>query len=867
MKNLLLSLVLSLTLIPLQAKTYGIFVDGSYSPGRESTIDRMIDGRLAEADRQMERLSPDSERRKVESKDSLLAALRRIRCECGDEINLVMMGHGNRNNFVFSKSSGSDRTISADELKDALGAAAVECCCKINVVIFACHSGSFQDELFEEEHVQSVYTSSLDNQTSHSSGFFENDTTYVDEGDWMKGFNHDLSKVDSAANMADAFEQAAETARENTPIDFVRVETPTGWRRGDHEVVAHVSGNPTRIRGRWRVQVTYYKPHWMRGQKKYIYFNGEPPERYRRCNWITGTATFDAPDDDVTFTGPTTTTEAPTERIVAHVLGGNRSGLNIHTVKPKWQFCKRQRLRFDNRNQVNRNLGRCNWIDQTVSVTEPGRSTHTGDPINPATPTFRMRFHVERYDPRTGELRGRPQNVDGTNQAHWLDNYRTIQIPPGERGRMRGIRRCDNIFIDVTMSDNRNQPPTGSNIRKVHRDAVNGYSYDIAAHEAFAPSPTLVGTVVPNVTLTNVGSRTMDFAVEAAIGKKGSQNSINAWLTDGNLNAGLWTNTKKVEDLDSAQTVDVSFNHFRFVPETDYIMAFTVRSDADEVENNDSTSINFRFSQNPPTAIPDGVNITAAGTGQTTGHVVTLTVHNTTETAVVLDLGPYVIPPSDDFQGYVIPQGFTVIAPPGERTEMPLDGYCITINSPPVPDGRPTTGIDTWISPSTMPPILLDGENPPTGAAAYQPVSGKKKPDGLMPTIPGTLEDFPWTIDIGGYPDVAAPYIFNATEAISQAYDELTDLDQITTPFNADIFKEKEAVVQHTLWEYTTALEGGSYTLDDFKENSIKEAETVLKQPFDQVPTAVQQEITGGIGSFWNSFEAVGVHAKVLKKD
>lgn len=829
-------------------------------------MDRLIDGRLAEADRQMARLSPNSQRQKVESKDSLLAALGRIQCKCGDEINIVMMGHGTNNNFVFSKSSGSRRTISADELKNALGAAAVECCCKINVVIFACHSGSFQDELFEEEHVSSVYTSCLDSQTSHSSAFFENDTTFVDEGDWMKGFNHDLSKVDSAATMADAFEQAAETARENTPIDYVRVETPTGWRRGDHEVVAHVSGTPRRVRGRWRVEITYYKPSWMRGKKEYIYFNGEPPERYRRCNWITGTATFDAPDDDVTFTGPTTRTDAPTERVVAHVLGGNRSGLSIHTVLPKWQFCKRQRLRFDNTNQVNRNLGRCNWIDQPVSVTDPGREMHTTDTINPATPTFRMRFHVERYDPRTGRLRGRPRNVDGSGRSHWLDSYRELDVPPNERGRMQGIRRCDNIYVDITMSDQRTQPPTASNIRKVHRDLVNGYSYDIATNDAFEPSPTIVGTVVPEVTLTNVGSHTMDFSVEVAIGKKGSQNSINAWLSDGNLHAGLWTNTQQVEDLDSAQTVDVRFDHFRFTPNADYIMAFTVRSDDDEVSRNDTTSITFHVDKKPPTSIPEGVNITATGTGRTTGHVVTLSVDNPLDEAVVIDLGPYVIPPSRGFQGYVIPEPFTVIAPPGDRVTVPLDGYCISIHHPPVPDGEPAPGIDTWIDPTGMLPILLEGENPPPGAVAYHPVSRKKKPEGMTPTIPGTDQDFPWTIDISEYPDVAAPYIFNATEAISQAYDELYDDGLISTPFNADFFKEKEAVVQHTLWEYTTALEGDNYTFEDFKKNSIKEAETILKKPLDQVPPPVQQEITEGIGSFWDSFEAVGVHAKVLKK-
>lgn len=796
-----------------------------------------------------------------------MAALRGIQCRCGDEINLTMMGHGTSNNFVFSKASGRNRTISADDLRDALGAAAVECCCKINVVVFACHSGSLMDELFEEEHVNSVYVSSLDGQCSHSSGFFENETTYVDEGDWMKGFNHDLALVRSASSMADAFEQAAETARENTPIDFVRVETPVGWRRGDHEVVAHIKSAPRRHRGRWRAEVTYHKPHWMRGKTEYIYFAGEPPERYRRCNWIRDTASFNAPSDDVTFTGPTAKTDAPSERIVAHVLAGNRSYLTIHTVSPKWQFCKQQKLRYDNRDQINRNLARCNWIDQTVSVTDPGSETHTDAPINPATPTFRMRFHVESYDERSGELRGRPQNVDGTDNSHWLDSYRRIQIPPGERARMRGIRRCNNIFLDVTMSDQGDQPPTGSNIRRVHRDQVNGYSYDIALNQPFQPSKTIVNTVVPEATFTNVGETTMDFNVEVAIGKQTDQDWLDSWLAGRYVPSGiLWTNQQEVKKVEAAQSVDVKFNHYRYVPETDYIMAFAVRSEQDEVSRNDTARIDFRFNQRVPSGVQEGLVYTAKGTGRTTGHVITLSIYNPLDTAVVLEIGPYIVPGHNGHQGYVIPGIYTVIVPSGESATTLLYGFCINLGKPPLADQTDAPGIQSWISTDNMSPIVLAGESPPATSSAFQPTQRKKVENTLIPTVPGTSDEFPWTIDISEFPNDVAPFIFNATEAISTSYEELYDLDQITTPFESDLFKEKDAVVQHTLWEYTEALEGGNYLFEDFKKNAVKEAESVLGQPLFQSPITVQKDVNNGVTSFWDSFEAVGVHAKVLKK-
>ena len=87
------------------------------------------------------------------------------------------------------------------------------------------------------------------------------------------------------------------------------------------------------------------------------------------------------------------------------------------------------------------------------------------------------------------------------------------------------------------------------------------------------------------------------------------------------------------------------------------------------------------------------------------------------------------------------------------------------------------------------------------------------------------------------------------------------------TPFSSDFSKEKEAVVQQSLWTYTAALQGEEYTKDDFSKNSIKEAETVLKQPFNTAPDAIKDNVIQGIDSFWDTFEVVGVHAKVLKKN
>ncbi len=877
MKKIIPFFFFFIAILALQAETYGIFVDGSYSPSKkkDSTMDKVIDSRLAEADKQMGRLFPASKREKVDSKAKLLAALKAIKCKCGDEINVTMMGHGERGRFVFSKSNGKEKFITAKELREALGASAVECCCKINIVIFSCHSGSMLNELLEEEHVKSVYTSCLGFQKSHTSIFFENKTTFVDLGDWMKGFNHDLALVRNAKNMADAFEQAALTARERTPIDFVRKETPMGWKRGDHKILAHVSGSPVKIRiGRrlWtRIKVTYYEPHWMRGREEWIYFTDKPPGKYRKCNWITSTVTFGHPKDRIIFTGEITHTKAPTEQILAHVLSGygDKKNIKVHTVSPKWQFCKKQFLYYEDKKKINPKLVRCNWIRQTVSVTDPGQRFHTKDPINPATPTFRIRFHVEKYDPKTHILSGKPLNTDGKKADNWLNGYTTIIIPPNERGKMTGIKKCDNIFVDITMSDQGNKPPTGSNIRKVHRDVVNGYSYDIAANTARPHAPTLVGTIVPKVTLTNVGEQDMGFDVEVAIGKLGNGDWIAEWIQSNPPSGGnIWTKYQTIDNLGAAQSIEVSFGNFRFIPNTDYTMVFAVRSEKDEVERNDTTSIHFRFDGQVSAKVPDGVGISASGTGRTTGGVVIVNIQNPHDSAVVLELGPFLIPSDGQSQPYVIPQVTEAIVPAGEQISIPLTGYCVDVRKPPVSAGSSVVDFKEWITPATMQPVSLDGAVPPLDAFSYHPISKQKtvKSPATVITYPGSDKPFQWTIDIARHPKEAAPYIFNAVESISLAYDELYDTDNIQTPFNSDLIKEKKAVVQHTLWKYTTALEGGNYTVEDFKKNAVKEAESILKQPLNVAPTAVQEQVAGGIASFWDSFEAVGVHAKVLKK-
>src|SRR5687767_5393122 len=94
--------------------------------------------------------------------------------------------------------------------------------------------------------------------------------------------------------------------------------------------------------------------------------------------------------------------------------------------------------------------------------------------------------------------------------------------------------------------------------------------------------------------------------------------------------------------------------------------------------------------------------IKATGTGQTTGHVATLSVTNSTGSPLKINPQICFIPSDGKYQPYIVViPGHTF--PPGTTT-LPLDGYCADVHSPPVPGGNDMPPVEEWIpvgNPST----------------------------------------------------------------------------------------------------------------------------------------------------------------------
>ena len=850
-----------------QGAHHGIIVDGDFSPGGEtSPMDSIFDDRLDRIEREMARIDPESQRQRVNTRQGLLDALANIQCRCGDEINLVMAGHGDNESFSFTKEG---RTISARELKEALSHAAVECCCKINIVIFACHSGSFVDRLLEEEHVNSIYTSSAGNEVTHSNVFVRDPARVVDEGDWLKRFMEALPESGRGTGWADAIERAARESAEDVPVDYREGETPQSWRRGEQRFLAHVERNEGRGQTR-QVEVQFYDPPSMRGKIMKLNLGEHAPEnRLRACQWISGTALFSTPDEDAELrSGITIEDDPPRIPIRAHVDDRDE----VHILDPAWQYCHTVDLEED----LPRNppYVRCTWLEAQADVIDPDETMRL---VNPRQVDLRVRVraHVEGKSGHSIRISLRSlldREIDGqTRQVrHWLERFgypRTfeVEIPPDQRQILERLRICDNIWFELTIPHDRAARPTATDIWRIHRSiSQQGWSTDAAVNDAVVPEKTWAQTVVPSVDITNVGQNPVDGKVWARIVPAGQENLLNQpW--DARTPAGCWSDVISLTDLQPGTTEEVSFGHFRFLPGQWYTAYYRVEAEGDQVKRNDTASVRFQYAPERHFICDSRLKVKVEGTGRTTGHVITLTVFNPTDEAQRLKVGPAITRVVGEYQDYIIIDLVDVELAPGENLVIPLDGFCIHIRRPPLPNGEPGPDITTWITPDNMAPLLLPGETPPPGSG-FEPVEEEEMGNVII-TYPGTDIPFPYTIDIAEHPEEAAPFLFVSTPEIIEAYHELVFEDSVATPFSTiDPIQESEAVPQQIEWVYSSALEGEPYTQEDFRGNIIEQFEANSPTSFDDAPDAVKDQIEDGTLQFWGTYTAVGEKAKILVK-
>jgi hypothetical protein len=250
--------------------------------------------------------------------------------------------------------------------------------------------------------------------------------------------------------------------------------------------------------------------------------------------------------------------------------------------------------------------------------------------------------------------------------------------------------------------------------------------------------------------------------------------------------------------------------------------------------------------------LPEGVSVSAPrGTGRTTGHIATINVRNDSDLPVVFPAMAFYIPASGKYQGYVAAPGPGTTVPPGQTVAVPLEGYCGDVRRPPVPVDDTLPPVDDWIvvedpsTPITVPP--REGVGPAGNAL-----------------IPGTGIPLPRAVDPDLEPLVAAPLLVAAVREIERATEGLQQEDALITPFSGDPDREREAVVQQTLWIFASELENEPYTEQEFTERLEAQYEQNTGVPITAAPPEDQERVQQGADDFWGAFQLVGAEAKVI---
>ena len=259
-----------------------------------------------------------------------------------------------------------------------------------------------------------------------------------------------------------------------------------------------------------------------------------------------------------------------------------------------------------------------------------------------------------------------------------------------------------------------------------------------------------------------------------------------------------------------------------------------------------------------------GMEARAKGTGRTTGHVITLTLINTTGEEIDTEVGPVVIPSDGEYQGYVINGVYPVTIPAFGYVEVPMDGYCTDFSKLELPAESLVFNSDDWVEVDY--PLHLPGPDWNLVSMGFEPYSIMDETEMVL-TYPGTNITFSYRVDIDQYLLHTGTMLVDAVNRIEEAYDQWIETEHTTTVL--DVLEAREmrnTVVQHVFWYYTSILRGEPYNRDYLTEVITQETEVVVNSPserFTQTAIAQVQEETENV---WTVLVLIGSEAKILKE-
>ena len=258
-----------------------------------------------------------------------------------------------------------------------------------------------------------------------------------------------------------------------------------------------------------------------------------------------------------------------------------------------------------------------------------------------------------------------------------------------------------------------------------------------------------------------------------------------------------------------------------------------------------------------------GLEFFARGTGHTTGHIATLDIYNPSQEFIKTEFGPFFIPGTGDYQGYVINQKYALEIEPFGFTSIEVEGYCTNIFDPAVPEGEYLINYKKWISPHSSMPIP-GPEWQQNKSKGFAPVSAPAV-DSMVLTFAGTSNAFLYKIGLDEHPNSAANMLIHAINELERSYDELVIKQKIgPRSYIRNSKDQRLAIVQQAFWHYTSLLEGTGYNPEYFKTQFTEQTEQLINKPSSIFTERTKKVIATKTDQLWSVIKLVGSHAKLM---
>lgn len=268
--------------------------------------------------------------------------------------------------------------------------------------------------------------------------------------------------------------------------------------------------------------------------------------------------------------------------------------------------------------------------------------------------------------------------------------------------------------------------------------------------------------------------------------------------------------------------------------------------------------------------LEEQVRCRAVGNGQATGQIGTLFLSNESEQAFMIQAQAFFIPSDGRHQGYLarIPAGLT--AAPQSVTSIPVIGYCTDLDKPAVPASSPLPPPNQWyavaqkgVGTSGLKILAQDAE-----LEAFEPTQipeleaskafrrERSKADWQL-QYPKSNEALEGSLQIDEYANISAPLLRAILQQLEERYDLLEQQNLIRTPLSGDPLRERETIIQHSLWIAIARLRGAPYNYTDF--------EALTEVALEELGTSNigEAEREAAIKTLWSTFHRLLYQAQL----